>query len=841
MAGQEIAVVLKLIADEFKKELSASKGVLGDFMGALRDWKTQLAAGSGVLVALAKSTASYAEETKNAALATGTTTQGFQALAYAAKQSNVDQDAFRNSLVHLNRSLVEAFQKSGDARDAFQGLNISVKSADGSLRYTDSTLLELADRFKALGPGAEASSYAVKLFGKAGSEMLPFLLEGRTGIEGMMQRARELGIVLSDEATAQAAEFNSAMGEMTAAANGLKYEIGNGLIPIITKLMTVTTDLGSTWLGKLFKLMVAGWKEILIVVEGAALSIEAVIDRISGKIDQSQLLEKLKTIREDTGAAIFFADNPDAQVRVNKSAPRPTPGGTLDSDVKERQAALDAERKYAEQIIEVRREMQEAALQVEEAHLQRRVSINEIGGEALVDEQVSLERRKLETQQESLTKLLQIESIYYQELQGISGRSHDDRLKAEAAHAEKVIKVVSDMFKVRQQLTVADDKAAMDRAKAQGIDQAGSGKGIVYNANQAYQASQKAAADRVTLEQASLAQIETSHLFSYYQISEGRIRIFEAMRARDLQAETTNEARRALINAEYDQKIDQERQALRVRQLDDEVARTQASLETIKSFYTSTSVEIAQAQIAVFDAMRARDLADTKLSEAQKDKIRAEYDAKEKRETAKMDSLSGLAQGMSDYVRDTDSAFGLMRDMARSTAQAMQGFFSKFFFDLLEGKITSLKDLMRGVLDFVKQLLVQVAAQLATIMALKLMLGGASGGTGLLGGLFAREGGEVFKRYRLGGPIVSNGDHIPIMAARGEYVMSRRGVEFLDRINQGIHPNPSGAGGNVTVNVHGVPAGHRVSAQHSLNLKEHVINLILENVAENGAMRRSFA
>lgn len=839
MAGeQEIAVVLRLIADEFKKELSSSKGVLGDFMGALRTWQAQVSAGAGILLAFAKSTASYAEETKNAAIATGTTAQGFQALSYAAKQSNVDQDTLRAGLVNLNRSLVEAYQKSGDARDAFGGLGVSVRAADGSLRFTDETLMELADRFQALGPGAESTAYAVKLFGKAGSEMLPFLMEGRDSIGAMVQRAKELGIVLGDEALADASAFNNALDEMTAAMNGLKLTVGNAVIPVFTALFKTLSDLLAGPFGDGLKLVLKGWREIFVVVQGATQSVEALLDRIAGKIDQTQLLEKLQKIREDTGASLYFLDNPDAQVQVKKGTSRgPT---TLDSDVREKQAALERERAYAEQLISVRREMQEAYLLVEEANLQRMSETQALGGEELIAEQATLERRKLEVRQESYTKLLQVESLFAQELKAIRGRSHEEQEKAEAEHELKVMKIVGDMYAVRQQLSIQNAKTGQALEKVRGLDEQGKGTAQRYNDGQDYQKAKQGIANYIATEQAALATLEASSTASFYELADTRIRILQGMRERDLFEETTNEATRAKISAEYDLKITQEHRAITQHRLEDELAQAVEHLEYVKSFYTSTSTEIAEAQLAVFAAMRERDLADVRLSEAQKERIQTEYEAKEKRERAKMDSLSGLAQGMTDYIRDTDTAFGMMRDMARSTAQAMQGFFSKFFFDLLEGKITSLKDLMKGVLDFVRTIIVQVAAQLATIMALKLMVGGATGGVGLLGGLFARDGGEVFKKYRLGGPIISNGDHIPIMAARGEYVMSRRGVEFLDRINQGILP-AGGGGGNVTVNVHGMEPHQRVTARHSLNLKEHVVNLIIENMSENGALRGRFA
>ena len=54
--NRELALVLKLVADQFQSELKKSQGALAGFNSFIKDWKTQLSAISGVLVAVAKST-----------------------------------------------------------------------------------------------------------------------------------------------------------------------------------------------------------------------------------------------------------------------------------------------------------------------------------------------------------------------------------------------------------------------------------------------------------------------------------------------------------------------------------------------------------------------------------------------------------------------------------------------------------------------------------------------------------------------------------------------------------------------------------------------------------------
>ncbi|MCC7202450.1 MAG: phage tail tape measure protein [Nitrospirae bacterium] len=74
----------------------------------------------------------------------------------------------------------------------------------------------------------------------------------------------------------------------------------------------------------------------------------------------------------------------------------------------------------------------------------------------------------------------------------------------------------------------------------------------------------------------------------------------------------------------------------------------------------------------------------------------------------------GWHEAIKKYVEDTGSMFNLATDMARQTAQAMQSAFQNFFFDMFQGKITSMKDLLRGLLTFAQQVASNILASMAT-------------------------------------------------------------------------------------------------------------------------------
>lgn len=180
-------------------------------------------------------------------------------------------------------------------------------------------------------------------------------------------------------------------------------------------------------------------------------------------------------------------------------------------------------------------------------------------------------------------------------------------------------------------------------------------------------------------------------------------------------------------------------------------------------------------------------------------------------ERANDDFFAGWSRGLQKYAHDRDSAFGLSADLARRTAQGMEQGFQTFFFGVMEGKFKSFKDVLGGVLDFTKQIIAQMTAQLITLTVIR-GLGGAFGGAGtqanapgsaIIGGLFGKAamGGEVVQRFAFGGPVpgVGTSDTVPALLTPGEFVLSRKDVQ---QIKSGA------AGGNqisiaITVNANG--------------------------------------
>jgi hypothetical protein len=215
------------------------------------------------------------------------------------------------------------------------------------------------------------------------------------------------------------------------------------------------------------------------------------------------------------------------------------------------------------------------------------------------------------------------------------------------------------------------------------------------------------------------------------------------------------------------------------------------------------------------------------------------------------DLFQGWALGLQKYVQDTQSAFGFGADLARRTAQMMEGGFRTFFFDLMDNKIKSLKDVFSSFANFAKQIIAQVLAQLATMAVLNAVTGGGGGILGGLGGLFGGIGGRNVSginvgamKFASGGTVLGSGnqDTVRAMLTPGEGVLNRRGMATLDRLNSGDDLSGRAAGEtNITVNI--VNSGRTDQPQVSFRqgVKSMMLDLIYRDQDVRGLLREGMA
>lgn len=184
----------------------------------------------GAFAALVKGAIDSADELNKLSQKIGISVEALSTLQFAAQLSDVGLDTLKTGLKGLSANLTEARSGLGEGAALFQALGISVEESAGNLKSSDTILLEIADRFASVEDGATKTALAVKLFGKSGMDMIPFLNQGSSGIRALMQEAERLGLKLST-GTAQAAEaFNDNLTALKASTSGLGITLATELL-----------------------------------------------------------------------------------------------------------------------------------------------------------------------------------------------------------------------------------------------------------------------------------------------------------------------------------------------------------------------------------------------------------------------------------------------------------------------------------------------------------------------------------------------------------------------------------------------------------------------------------
>jgi len=231
---------MKKLAGEAEKNLGKAGGDVGKFSAtATKVGAGMVAVGTGLLataISAASTTTDLGREVIKLQRYTGMNAESASKLAYAAKMSGVGVDDLAVGIGKLSKTMA-------NSPDKLTKLGVEAQTSDGKLRSMSDVLRNVADKFKKMGPGTESTAAALDLFGRSGANLLPFLLKGKDGIQELADEADKMGLVLSQDNVDAVKKNIVAQRELSAAVNGAKVQIGNEMLPILTKFTELMTGL----------------------------------------------------------------------------------------------------------------------------------------------------------------------------------------------------------------------------------------------------------------------------------------------------------------------------------------------------------------------------------------------------------------------------------------------------------------------------------------------------------------------------------------------------------------------------------------------------------------------
>ncbi len=247
---------LSSAANDAKFQLQAATdrlGMLGSVLGKLGP--AGLIAGASIatlgvgITALVMPVARVGDEFFKLSQKTGVSAEALTALDYAAKLSDVTTEGLTKALQKLSVAMFDTQVNGEEGSAALKALGVSATDAHGQIRPTEAVLLDLAEKFARMPDGADKAALAVKLFGKEGLAIIPFLNQGREGIAALMEEAQRLGLVMSEDVARASEVFNDNLTRLSAIFEGVQRQIGAAVIPILAdfteEVILAQTETGS--------------------------------------------------------------------------------------------------------------------------------------------------------------------------------------------------------------------------------------------------------------------------------------------------------------------------------------------------------------------------------------------------------------------------------------------------------------------------------------------------------------------------------------------------------------------------------------------------------------------
>lgn len=162
---------------------------------------------------------------------TGTTVEALAGLKYAAEQNDTSLEAVALSAKKLSTNL-------SANPELFKQLGITAKDTTGAM-------VQLADLFASMPDGVTKSALAVKLMGKSGEEMIPFMNQGGESLRKFIEQGQKIYPITTENAKA-AREFNDQMQALGAAASGFGISLSNMFLPSLVETTTRMNELSQS-------------------------------------------------------------------------------------------------------------------------------------------------------------------------------------------------------------------------------------------------------------------------------------------------------------------------------------------------------------------------------------------------------------------------------------------------------------------------------------------------------------------------------------------------------------------------------------------------------------------
>lgn len=238
--GSYTAGIRKAMADTDRFGRSTKRAGRGDPFRGLAKNALRAAAATASLYTVydqgkkaVNTTVDLAKSTAQLTRTTGLSTREASRFVAVSKVRGIENTKLAASFTILSKQIAAAQKGTEASVSAFDKLGVSqeaIRAGD-----TNAVFLQAADGLSKMANGANKTALAAQLFGRGYQALFPLLDMGSKGIAEQTRLAGSLGAELSGNSTKSMLQFVQAQREAKLAQMGLQVQLGQVLIPTLTK------------------------------------------------------------------------------------------------------------------------------------------------------------------------------------------------------------------------------------------------------------------------------------------------------------------------------------------------------------------------------------------------------------------------------------------------------------------------------------------------------------------------------------------------------------------------------------------------------------------------------
>jgi hypothetical protein len=184
--------------------------------------------------------ASAGDEVAKMARELGIGAEALQELRFAADRQGVSSDDLEKSLGALNNRVGQLRNNQGSLATMLNRSNPALAEQLRNAEDTDEAFTLMMEALHGTENAADRAALAQAAFGRSGQALVRMAEVGSSGIQDLRDEARRLGLVMSEEATANAELFQDSLTNLKGSMRGV---INGALVPMIERLQPIIAQM----------------------------------------------------------------------------------------------------------------------------------------------------------------------------------------------------------------------------------------------------------------------------------------------------------------------------------------------------------------------------------------------------------------------------------------------------------------------------------------------------------------------------------------------------------------------------------------------------------------------